>query len=208
MKKLAALLTVMVVAAFVAAAHSQSLADLADKEKERRQDVQNGSKVITNAEMTKYRGGAVTTFGASGNPARKEKSGQAKPGQAESQQEGSEPEEGEAEASASADEPDPDEPVDFQGRSESFWRKTMADARQKVKALENESSVIILKLNDLQNRFYSEDDGFKRELIQKEIQKALYEQDRNKEDLAKAKDALQDLEKEARKSGALPGWIN
>jgi hypothetical protein len=83
----------------------------------------------------------------------------------------------------------------------------MAEARQKVKDLENEANVIILKISSLQTQFYSESDGFKREGIGREIQKCFYEQDRNKEELAKAKDILQDLEKEARKSGALPGWI-
>ena len=218
MKKLAALLPITVLAVFVAAAYSQSLADLADKEKERRQDIQNGSKVITNAEMAKYKAGAVTTFGSPGKPERKTKSAQAEPQQAkprpakseeaESRQEEPEQQEGETEAEDSSVKADPDEPVDFQGRPESYWLKTMADARKKVKDLENESTVIVLKLNDLQNRFYSEDDGFKREGIQREIQKALYEQDQNKENLARAKDALQDLEKEARKSGALPGWID
>ena len=78
----------------------------------------------------------------------------------------------------------------------------MADARQKVKDLENQANAIVLKINSLQTQFYSEDDGFKREGIQREIQKSFYEQDKNKEDLAKAQDVLQDLEKEARKSGA------
>jgi hypothetical protein len=64
-----------------------------------------------------------------------------------------------------------------------------------------------LKLNDLQNSFYKENDGFKQQEIQREIQKTLYEQDQNKENLVKAKSAVTDLEQEARKSGALPGWI-
>jgi hypothetical protein len=76
-----------------------------------------------------------------------------------------------------------------------------------VKELENEGNVIILKINDLQNRFYRESDGYKQQEIQRELQKAFYEQDLNKQNLAQAKDALTDLEKEARKSGALPGWI-
>jgi hypothetical protein len=196
MRKLAVFMPAAVLALFVAAAHSQSLADLANKERERRQDIKDGSKVITNADAAKYKGGAVTTFGAPAKPAP-----QAKPE--------AEPEEkqGEDEAEASSSKADPDEPVDFEGRPESYWRKTMADARQKVKDLENQATLIVLKLNDLQNEFYREDDGFKREGIQREIQKAFYEQDRNKEDLGLARDALQDLEKEARKSGALPGWI-
>jgi hypothetical protein len=66
----------------------------------------------------------------------------------------------------------------------------------------------MLKANDLQNRFYKESSGFKQQDIQREIQKTLYEQDQNKANLAKAKEELADLEKEARKSGALPGWMN
>ena len=76
-----------------------------------------------------------------------------------------------------------------------------------MKDLENESNVLVLKLNDLQNRFYREDNGFKQQEIQREIQKTIYEQDQNKKNLGLARDALIDLEKEARKSGALPGWI-
>jgi predicted nucleic acid-binding Zn-ribbon protein len=110
-------------------------------------------------------------------------------------------------AASKSEKTESDEPVDFQGRPESYWRRTMADARQKVKDLENEANAIVLKIADLQTQFYREDDGFKREGIQRGIQKSFYEQDKNKEELAKAKDILQDLEKEARKSGALPGWL-
>ena len=56
----------------------------------------------------------------------------------------------------------------------------MADARQSVKDLTNEANVIVLKIADLQNKFYSMDDGFNRETIQREIQKSFYEQDLNR----------------------------
>jgi hypothetical protein len=112
-----------------------------------------------------------------------------------------------ADGAAAKEKPSSDEPVDFQGRPESFWKQAFADARRKVSELENEANVIILKLNDLQNRFYRESDGYRQQEIQREMQKTFYLQDLNKENLAKAKDALVDLEKEARKSGALPGWI-
>ena len=84
----------------------------------------------------------------------------------------------------------------------------MAEARQKVKDLTNEANVIVLKIADLRNEFYRTDSGFKqRGDLQREIQKSYYEQDLNKENLEKAKLELQDLENEARKSGALPGWL-
>jgi len=83
----------------------------------------------------------------------------------------------------------------------------MAEARGLVASLENERNVLILRLNELQTKFYQEADGFKQQQIQQEIQKTLYAQDVNKNELAKAQKQLQDLETEARKSGALPGWL-
>jgi len=189
---------ISVFAAFVlfltaAFAYSQSLADLAKKEKERRQKVKGESKVITNEDTPKYKAGAVTTSNLPAPPV-------AQKGDADKA--GTE-----AEGASKAAKANPDEPVDFQGRPESFWRQTMGDARRRVQNLENEANVLTLKLADLQNQFYRESSGFKQQDIQKEIQKTLYEQDRNKEELAKAKDQLQELEKQARKDGALPGWL-
>jgi hypothetical protein len=191
MRKLAAFLTAALFVMLASAAYSQSLADLASKEKERREEIKN-DRVITSQEAAKYGSESETGVPASDRP-----SGKADTDKKES----------EAEAQSQSEKPNSDEPVDFQGRPESYWRKTMADARQKVKDLENEENVLILRQNDLHNRFYNDDNGFKRESVQREIQKTIYEQDMNKENLAKAKAALQDLENEARKSGALPGWI-
>jgi hypothetical protein len=84
----------------------------------------------------------------------------------------------------------------------------MFDARKRVTDLENEANVITLKIADLQNQFYKESDGFKQQAIQRDLQKTIFEQDQNKENLSKAKQSLQDLEAEARKSGALPGWLD
>jgi hypothetical protein len=176
---------------FVSAAYPQSLADLAKKEKERRDAIKN-SRVISNEEAAKYiteppaQSAAQERPPASAEPGNDDRAGPS----------GSE-----------WDNANPDEPTDFMGRPESFWRETMAAARQKVKDLTNEANVIVLKIADLQNRFYAMDDGFNRETLGRDIQKTFYEQDLNKENLEKAKSELQDLEKEARKSGALPGWI-
>ena len=172
--------------------YSQSLAELAKKENERRKEITN-DRVITKEEADKYR----TDSGKSADV--KDRSSVADVSEAEKSV---------SETQAQSDKINSDEPVDFEGRPESYWRKTMAEARQKVHDLENEANVLILKQNSLQNEFYREDDGFKREGIQREIQKTYYEQDLNKDNLQKAKAALQDLENEARKSGALPGWIS
>jgi hypothetical protein len=198
MKPISCLCTGLLVAALASFGYSQSLAELAKKEKERREAVKGETKVITDAEAAKFRSNPVTTTATA--PA----SGTEKPGAEKTDATAAT---APTAGAAAKDKPGSDEPVDFQGRPESYWRQAFADARQKVNELENESNVLILKLNDLQNRFYRESDGFKQQTIQKDIQKALYQQDQNKEKLAKAKEAVTDLEKEARRSGALPGWI-
>ena len=167
--------------ALALALKAQSLGDLAKKEKERREAI-GQVRVITGEAAARY-----------------------SPGQAEEPAAAESAPAAEKEAAAGA--ADPDEPVDFEGRPESFWRKPMAAARLKVKDLERERDTLILKINQLQDHFYKQSDGFHRENIQRELQKSYYLQDLNKENLAKARDALEDLEKEARKSGALPGWI-
>lgn len=205
MKSISVVLTGLLFAAMASVAYSQSLADLAKKEKERRQATKTDAKVIKNEPAPKAPAGPDTevVVPASGT---EDKAGapNAAPGAEKPAGEGEQ--KGEA-AGAQKEKPASDEPVDFFGRPESFWRQAFAEARLKVKSLENESNVIILKLNDLHNQFYRESDGFKQQTIQREIQKTFYEQDLNKKNLAKAKADLDDLEREARKSGALPGWI-
>jgi len=200
MKKLGALLPVAFFVMLASTAYSQSLADLANKEKERRAEIKD-FKVITDEEAAKYKKSETTAN------APDQLSGKKDLEKKEAQVETQVGTHVESQTQAQAEKPDRDEPTDFQGRTESYWRKTMADARQKVKDLENETNVLILKRNDLQNKFYNLDSGFQREAIQRDIQKNIYEQDSNKENLEKAKATLQDLENEARKSGALPGWI-
>jgi hypothetical protein len=201
MKPNSLILSGLLLAMLVPAAYSQSLADLAKKEAERRKAIQEKAKVITDQEADKYRSAPVTTTmpatTASGE----------KPESVGEPPTGSSGAAGEEGTAATQPKPATDEPVDFQGRTESFWKTTFADARKKVSDLENEANALVLKLNDLQNKFYRESDGFKQQEWQRQIQKTIYEIDQNKENLEKAKTELADLELEARKSGALPGWI-
>ena len=184
------LLTIVLVAGLMPVAYPQSLADLAKKEQERRRAITN-VRVITVEEAERFITEPAVTAPADDRPGSREYS-----------------EETANEVETRDQKEKAKEPMDFWGRPESYWRKTMSGARQRVKDLENKRNVLILKQNRLQNDFYREDDGFKREKIQREIQKMLYEQDLNTENLKKAEDALDDLKKEGRKSGALPGWLS
>ncbi len=187
MKRLLFALTFVFTMAVAAELSAQSLADLAKQEKERRAKVKADAKVITNNARAKD---AATTEAETIAPKQSDKAAI--------------PADGKPKPDKQAD----DEPKDLFGRTESFWRQTFSDARKRVKDLEDESRVLQLKVNDLQNKFYAEASGFKQQDIQREIQKSFYEQDQNKQNLVKARAELQQLEVEARKSGALPGWID
>lgn len=182
----------VLMAGLMPVAYPQSLADLANKERERREAITD-VRVITAEEAEKFITEPAVAASADDGPG--------SPGNSEEAA-------GEAKSGGQREKTAPDEPLDFFGRPESYWRKAMSDARQRIKDLENERNVLALKQNRLQNEFYREDDGFQREKIQREMQKTFYEQDLNKENLKEAGDALDDLKKEARKSGALPGWIS
>jgi hypothetical protein len=193
-RRITGVLTILLLA--WATASAQSLGDLARKEKERREKVQAaGKKVITNDDTPKYKAGAVTT-----GPRLESSAGTKDSTNEKGSQSGT--------SDSKSAQPASDEPVDFEGRPESFWRQTFSDARKKISDLENEGTALTLKVADLQNKFYRESNGFTQQDMQREIQKTFYEQDLNKENLAKAKALLLELEKEARKSGALPGWFS
>jgi hypothetical protein len=193
MKKFAELFPMALFALFVSMDYSQSLGDLAKTEKERRDSIAN-DRVITDEEFAKYKSKPETVKDTSDKTTAQPDNQGSKEDQADN-------------AAKKENESEEIEAVDFQGRPESYWRNTMKAAYENVDRLENEANVLILRLNGLQDKFYKEADGYRRETVQREIQKTYYEQDLNKQNLEKAKAALQDLQNEARKSGALPGWI-
>jgi hypothetical protein len=190
MRSTIAALAAIFALAFAVSGYSQSLVELAKKEKARRAKAQQMAKTITNKDTSKYKGGALTVTSS----------------HQDSRGKASDPKGGEGNTVVKETDGE-DEPADFFGRTESFWRQTFADARKLVADLEAESNVIRLRIAELQTKFYNEDNGFKQQDIQREIQKTIYEQDINKEALARAKADLAQLELEAKKSGALPGWI-
>ena len=96
--------------------------------------------------------------------------------------------------------------TDIFGKPESQWRKTMADARNNLKQLEDEEKVLASRRNALQLQ-HSRTDGARRAPIRKELDNARQELDLARKNLEQAREELQSLQNEARSSGALPGWI-
>jgi len=198
MKGLAVVLMLLFFLSIAAVSNAQSLTELAEIERQRRNGIAEAPKAINNDNVAEFSRGAVSIIKPIALPSR------------EMNSEAAEGIGGDSEKEKTADSEyavDPDEPVDLEGRPESFWRDKMAEARQRVEVLEREAEVLQLRLNALQMQFLDSADGFRRQAIQKDMQKAFYEQDLNKENLAAAQDALRDLSQEGRRSGALPGWL-
>src|SRR5512137_1306353 len=103
MKPISCMITALLVATLASYGYSQSLAEIAKKEKERREAVKGQTKVITPQQVAKYQSSSVTTT-APPPSADADKPGTEKPAEA-------------------AEKPATDEPLDFQGRSESFWKQ-------------------------------------------------------------------------------------
>ena len=129
MKLITAFFSAALCVAIASAAYAQSLADIAKKEKERREQIHKKADVITNDTVSEYSGGSVSTVTPPAVPSDKTDSDNI---------------EGDTESEKQGEKVDSDEPVDFQGRPESYWRETMTAARKKVKDLDNEANVLTL----------------------------------------------------------------
>ena len=92
--------------------------------------------------------------------------------------------------------------------TEEYWRgrkqqvdQDLRDAQSKVEQLQTE-------VNQLQTAFYAEGDGVgQRPVIKTEWDERLKALDQAKQDLKAAQEQSDGLEDEARKAGALPGWV-
>jgi hypothetical protein len=93
-------------------------------------------------------------------------------------------------------------------QTEEYWRarkqetdQRLADAQAKVQELQNE-------INTLTTAFYAESDGVaQRPLIESERIERLKELEQAKQELETARAESEGLEDEARRAGALPGWV-
>jgi hypothetical protein len=98
------------------------------------------------------------------------------------------------------------EMTDMYGKTESDWRNAMSDARNRLKQLEDEAKELASRRNALQSR-HNRTNAPMRGPLRDEINRAALEQELNRKNLEQARDELQSLQKDARSSGALPGWI-
>lgn len=176
--------------------YAQSLADIAKKEKERREKIKTPAKVITNETVQEHLQGKGNPPGTIMQPS----------------EEGAESDTTSIPTIATQEESTKSEkassePTDMEGNNESYWRSKIQDAKERITNMEKQVDDLQLRLNSLQMSFYAMDDPNQRQLLNVEIDKTFEMLAKAKDDLQKAKQDLEDIKEEGRRKGALPGWI-
>ena len=167
------------------ASSEPSLVELVRKQKERKKSAQKKSRMITNADLRKFRSARIATTAVT----RSADSADITQSDAKSDTSG-------AQAQVRED----------RGDDVEFWKSALAEAQLDVKRLVNRGLVLQLKMNNLQNAFFIEADGTTQAMLQGQLNETLQEIAQNKESIEKAKKELAKLRREARKSG-VPGGI-
>lgn len=158
-----------------------SLAELARKERERKQAIEKKKKVITNADLAKFQDARVTTAARSASAAPA-----ARPSQEEAAVLPAAPDQ-QKQAEA---EKDPD-----------YWKSAFAEIRLNVKNAVNRSLVLQLRMNNLRNAFFVEDDGNTQAMIQAQLDETFKEMEQNRLEIEEARKTLAALQQEARRAG-------
>ncbi len=124
------------------------------------------------------------------------------------------PAKGAAKGSVTARTPGPtpaptyDVPRDDQGRSEADWRRIMNHARAVVVDGERQVKDLDMKSKQLENDFYAQSDGFRRDgVIKPAWDKARDDLAAARASLDAARKTLDDLSEDARRSNTPPGWL-
>lgn len=99
-------------------------------------------------------------------------------------------------------------PTDLEGHDEAYWRDKAKAARDRADRAREEVAAADAEAKKQENDFYSWDDGQYRDSIIKPAWDRAKEALANaQKELSDAEEALKNLEDDARKAGAMPGWI-
>lgn len=182
MRTLALFLMVIVGSSFAAPLRAQSLAEVAKKEEDRRKGKKSAPKTYTNNDLKPVPLGTPPA----GAP---DASGQS--------------------ASTTADAADTAAPAaaPTEVKDRAYWSKRMQAARAKLETDRLLADALQSRINALTMDFINRDDPAQRGKVATEREKALAELDRMKVAIAADEKAVPDIEEEARRSGAPPGWL-
>lgn len=184
MKSIFLLIGVLFAFITVSFAEDSDLVKAAKKEKERRAKTE-AKKTLTNQDIEEIRKKQPIS------------------GIETSTAEGETEEEATAEATAAEKKAAPD-PT----QTEEYWRGRKQEADSRVRDAQSRVEQLQSEINTLTQAFYAEGDGVaQRPLIETERIERIKELEAAKQELENARAASEGLEDEARRAGALPGWL-
>ena len=163
-------------------AQTSSLGDIAKKEAARRKSGPAPSKTYTNADLPEsaVKPAAAPAPVQSASPA----------------------------PSASASEPRPEAPKpEADERDEAWWRAKMSQLREELRRNEAFQEALDSRINSLSADVLRRDDPYQRAKLGEDRAKAVVEMARVTDEIAQGRQAIADLEEEARKAAVPPGWL-
>lgn len=181
---------VFVFLASVSLAQDSPLVEAAKKEKERRAKVK-GTKVFTNQDIQEF----------------KKKNNIEDEEEVVSTEEEGEPESAGAEKTPKTAAKEKEKEKDL-SMNEEYWRGRYQNASARVQQAQEKVNQLQSDINSLNQQFYAEGDGVgQRPLIESERGARLTELEAAKAELEQARQDFTNLEEEARRAGAPPGWV-
>jgi hypothetical protein len=176
----------------VRALSAQSLADVARQEEERRKNVKDPAKVITNKDLGSVPASPVQpSSSADGSESSSAKASEGKDGQKDG-------EKGKSGEKDKSKEPPKDQ---------AYWAGRLKELQTQLDRDQAFSAALQSQINGLTAEFTSRDDPAQRAVIEQNRQKALGEMNRLKDAIVKDKKAIDDFNDEARRAGVPPGWL-
>jgi hypothetical protein len=175
---------------------AQSLGDLARQEEERRKTIKSAGKVYTNKDLQNAQPQPATP-----PPATADRSG---PAGAAAAAPAGQRSTGQTAAAQTAPGADKDKGVQ---KDQAYWAGRMKELNTQLARDQTFASALQTQINSLTTDFINRSDPAQRSVIEQNRQKALSEFGRLQKEIEKDKKAIADLEEEARRAGAPPGWL-
>lgn len=180
----------LVLGGFWTSAGAQSLGDLAKREAERRKDVKDEGKVLTNKDVPRVVQTAPIVSSPTAEPADADKSATATP----------------ADKTADGVPAETKAPVEAP-KDQKYWADQQKLLQDQLGRDEIFLQALQTRVNALTTDFINRDDPAQRNVIAGERQKALEEITRLQAAIAADKKAVADFEDEAHRAAVPPGWL-
>jgi hypothetical protein len=195
--RLATILTGLIILGTATALCAQSLGDVARKEEERRKHQAPAGKVYTNKDLESVPPSSVTPAPPDTKTSDTDKSKDGKTADAADKTK-----DGVAKDGTAKDAKDKGDP-----KGQAYWsgrRRALQDALDRDTTYQD---ALQSRINALNTDFVNRDDPVQRSTIDRDRQKALAELTRLKKQIQDDRQAIADLEEEARRAGVPPGWL-